>query len=130
MSCTDCPNPTVVSQESTTYYLTIQGANGCYTHDTITILYDGSIYVPNTFTPDGDGINDIFYAYGKDIVDFEMYIFDRWGEQLFFSDDMTIGWDGTYQGKLVQTEAYVYKLVFEDILGEQGELYGTVNLLR
>lgn len=130
LSCADCPNPVVTAQETSTYYLTILGANGCFTYDTITIFYDGSIYVPNSFTPNGDGVNDIFFAYGKDIVDFEMYIFDRWGEQLFYTDDITMGWDGIYEGKLVQTESYVWRINFEDVLGERGELFGTVTLLR
>ena len=110
--------------------MTIQGANGCYTHDTVTVIYDGSIYVANTFTPGGDGINDVFLAYGRDIVEFKMYIFNRWGEQLFFSDDITVGWDGTYKGKLVQTGTYVYKIEYMDIVGDEGTLYGNVNLLR
>ena len=131
LSCTDCPNPTVNSTESMTYYLTVQGANGCFSSDTITVHFDGSIYVPNSFTPlIGDGVNDIFFAYGKDIVEFEMFIFDRWGELLFESNDMKKGWNGTYKGKLVQTESYVWKIHYKDIQGIEGDLYGTVTLIR
>ncbi|MCB0400769.1 MAG: gliding motility-associated C-terminal domain-containing protein [Flavobacteriales bacterium] len=131
LSCTDCPNPTVTALETSTYYLEVQGANGCYSYDTITVYFDGSIYVPNSFTPlNPDGTNDIFFAYGKDILEFEMFIFDRWGEQLFYSDDMTVGWDGTYQGKMVQTESYVWKIKYKDVIGQEGELYGTVTLIR
>lgn len=131
LSCADCANPTVTSNESMTYYLTIQGSNGCFSYDTIAIYFDGSIYVPNSFTPMyADGKNDIFYAYGKDIVEFEMFIFDRWGELLFYSDDMTKGWNGTYQGKLCQTESYVWKIHFKDTIGVEGDLYGTVTLIR
>lgn len=130
LNCSTCPNPTVTAKESSTYYLTVQGANGCFNYDTINIIYDGAIYLPNSFTPDGDGINDIFYAFGKDIVDFEMYIFNRWGEKLFYSNDMAIGWDGTFEGKLVQIESYVWKVRFKDTVGKSGEMYGTVTLLR
>lgn len=130
LSCSTCPNPKVTSKESVTYYLTVQGANGCYNYDTINIIYDGAIYLPNSFTPDGDGINDIFYAFGKDIIEFEMYIFNRWGQKMFYTNDMSIGWDGTFEGNLVQTESYVWKVRFKDTVGKSGEMYGTVTLLK
>ncbi len=130
LNCTTCPDPTVTATESSTYYLQVQGANGCFNYDTITIIYDGAIYLPNTFTPDGDGVNDVFFAFGKDIVEFEMYIFNRWGEKLFYSNDINIGWDGVVNGNLSQTGSYVWKVNYRDAVGKQGELYGTVNLLK
>lgn len=130
LSCSDCPNPIVNTQASSTYYLTVLGVNGCYSYDTISVFFDGAIYVPNSFTPDGDGINDIFYAYGIDIKEFEMYIFDRWGEKLFYSDDMEDGWNGTYKGTLVKNDTYVWKVIFKDVLDKRGELIGTVTLIR
>ena len=86
--------------------------------------------VPNAFTPDGDGNNDIFYAYGTNIVEFEMMIFDRWGEKLFTSDNLDDGWDGTYKGELVKTETYVWKINYKDIQHNSEVLIGTVTLLR
>jgi len=130
LSCTTCPNPMVNAQESTTYYLTVQGANGCYSYDAITVMYDGSIYAPNSFSPDGDGVNDLFYVYGKDIVEFELSIFDRWGEKLFYSTNMEMGWNGTYKGTLAKTETYVWKVKYRDILGDPGTMFGTVTLIR
>lgn len=130
LSCTNCQNPVVTATETSTYYLTLEGSNGCFNYDTITITYDGSIYVPNSFSPNGNGDNDIFYVYGKDIVEFELSIFDRWGEKLFYSNDMNIGWDGTYKGTLAKTETYVWKVTYKDILGDPGTLYGTVTLIR
>jgi gliding motility-associated-like protein len=130
LSCTSCPNPTVNAQESSSYYLKVQGQNGCYSFDTITVFYDGSIYAPNSFSPDGNGVNDIFYVYGKDIVEFELSIFDRWGEELYYSDDMNNGWNGIYKGVLAKTEAYVWKVKFTDILGDSGTIFGTVTLIR
>ena len=59
-----------------------------------------------------------------------MYIFNRWGQKLFYSNDMSIGWDGTFEGSLVQIESYVWKVRFKDTVGKTGELYGTVTLLR
>ena len=130
LSCTDCSNPLVTASETSTYYLTVKGADGCFNTDTITVFFDGSIYVPNSFSPDGNGVNDFFFAYGKDIVEFEMYIFDRWGEQLFYSDDMEIGWDGFYKGKLCKNDVYVWKVKYTDVLGVNGIMYGTATLLK
>jgi len=130
LSCDTCLNPVVNSLETSTYYLTVQGENGCYSYDTITVFFDGVIYVPNCFSPDGNGVNDIFYAYGKDIIEFEMYIFDRWGENLFYSEDMSIGWDGFYKGDIAKNDVYVWKIFYKDVLGEEGTLYGTATLLR
>jgi len=130
LDCDTCLNPTVTATESSTYYLTVQGANGCFNYDTITIFFDGIIYVPNSFSPDGNGVNDIFYAYGKDIIEFEMYIFDRWGESIFYTDDMSIGWDGVYKGKLSKNDVYVWKIKYMDIQGTEGTMYGTVTLLK
>jgi gliding motility-associated-like protein len=130
LNCDTCKNPIVDARETTTYYLTVQGADGCFSYDTVTVLYDGSIYVPNSFTPNGDGKNDIFYAFGEDIVKFEMYIFDRWGEQLFYTDDIEKGWDGMFKGTLAKTETYVWKIKYEDTLEDRGELVGTVTLIR
>lgn len=130
LSCFDCPHPIVTTNESTTFYLTVRGEDGCFSYDSIAVIFDGSIYVPNSFTPDGDGKNDVFYAFGKDIVEFEMHIFNRWGEKIFYSDDMTIGWDGLFEGSLSQTETYVWKVKFTDKRKDSGELYGTVTLIR
>ncbi|MDF1674044.1 MAG: gliding motility-associated C-terminal domain-containing protein, partial [Vicingaceae bacterium] len=60
----------------------------------------------------------------------EMYIFNRWGEKLFYSNDINVGWDGVVNGNLSQTGSYVWKVNYRDAVGKQGELYGTVNLLK
>jgi gliding motility-associated-like protein len=130
LDCDTCLNPTVTATETATYYLTVQGANGCFSYDTITIFFDGIIYVPNSFSPDGNGVNDIFYAYGKDIIEFEMFIFDRWGEKIFYTDDMRIGWDGVYKGDLSKNDVYVWKIKYMDIQGTEGTMYGTATLLK
>lgn len=130
LSCGTCLNPIVKAQETSTYILTVQGGNGCYNSDTITIYFDGAIYLPNSFTPDGNGKNDVFYAYGKDIVQLKFYIFDRWGEQIFFTDDITKGWDGTFKGKLLPNDMYVWKVWYEDVLENRGTLFGKVTLVK
>ena len=130
LNCTDCLNPSANPATTTTYILTVEDANGCKNYDTVTVFIDGSIYLPNSFTPNGDGFNEVFYAIGIDIKDFEMYIFDRWGEAIFYSDDMDKGWDGTYKGRLAKTDTYVWKVTYVDAYDVEGELYGTVTLIR
>lgn len=130
LSCSDCLSPVANPYETTTYVLTVIDDKGCVAYDTITVYVNGSLFVPNSFTPTGDGKNDLFFAYGKDIADFEMYIFNRWGEQLFYSNDIKKGWDGTYKGELSKTDTYVWKIFFTDTFGTTKELYGTVTLIK
>lgn len=98
------------------------------------IVYDDiMIYVPNTFTPDGDEFNQmlIFYVNGIDRFDFEFQIFNRWGERVFESRDATIGWDGTYNGAMVQSGTYTWKMtVKNDRKDFRKTLTGHVNVLR
>lgn len=94
------------------------------------ILY----YVPNSFTPDGDEFNNIFIPIltsGIDFADYELKIYDRWGELLFESYDVTVGWDGTYHDKLVQQGTYTWTLQFGLIENDKDLfLTGHVSLIR
>lgn len=100
-----------------------------------TVVIDGEffIYVPNTFTPDGDGINDYFYpqGYGFDNEDYTLYIFDRWGELIFESHHIDNYWDGRMKGSMVKTDVYVWKIVARsNYSGDKHEYVGHVNVLR
>ncbi len=130
LSCTNCSNPIASPTATTTYVLTLTDANGCTATDSVTIVVDGSLYVPNTFTPNGDGINDMFFAFGQEIETFEMWIFNRWGELIFTCDDLSIGWDGTYQGDVVQIDTYVWRIKYKEYAGKEGERIGHVNVVR
>ncbi len=88
------------------------------------------VYAPNTFTPNNDGINDFFTLKGVGIEQATLYIFNRWGELLFETNDLTKGWDGTYQGQDVQSGVYVWKAVLTGYNGDELEKIGSVNLLR
>jgi len=92
-----------------------------------------SLYVPNAFSPNADGVNDIFYAKGDGVRDFKMYIFDRWGNMLFFTDDIAKGWDGRYLSKgesIVQEDVYVWKIQCKTNKGERKQLSGHVSLIK
>ena len=108
---------------------------GCYADTCKEVIIDGEflIYVPNAFTPDGDGLNDFFFPEGKGIYtdDYAMYIFDRWGELIFESHHQDVKWDGTKNGQKVKQDVYVWKVVTTDLYsGEQKEYVGHVSLLR
>lgn len=139
------PPATSTLQHPTFYYpvsgcfdvvLEVTSSNGC-TDDTtneVCIDPDVAIYVPNTFTPNGDGSNDLFFAQGigLDPDRFEMWIFDRWGNLIFYTDDLNEGWDGTVQTHtdLCQVDTYVWKIRCIDMLDKKHSLIGHVNLIR
>lgn len=115
--------------------LDVATAEGCTDNicHTVIIGEELTIYVPNTITADGDGINDWFYpvVHGIDATDYTLYIFDRWGELIFESHHPDIWWDGTYKGGNVQQDVYVWKLLVKDSdTAEQFEYYGHVTVLR
>jgi gliding motility-associated-like protein len=69
---------------------------------------DATLYVPNAFTPTGDGLNDLFIPLSTGIVMYNMKVFNRWGEMIFETDDLDTGWDGRYKGIFVQDGVYVW----------------------
>lgn len=87
------------------------------------------IYVPNSFTPNGDGLNDQFFVQGEAIQTFKMQVFNRWGDLVFESNDVNNGWDGKFNGNLVPQGAYVYKLSASSITGRRTTKEGTINVL-
>jgi gliding motility-associated-like protein len=131
LSCVNCTNPTATPDQNFTYFVEYTDENGCFAMDSVDIIYDPIIYVPNTFTPGGDDdINPVFKAYGGNVKTFEMYIFNRWGELIYTIQEFSDSWDGTYNGEECQDGTYVWKAVFTDINDEEHTLEGHVNLLR
>lgn len=91
------------------------------------------IYAPNTFTPDGDEHNQDWQVYmeGVDVYDFELLIFDRWGEVIWESKDLTVPWDGTYNGRPLPTGMYTWVIRTKDMINDNKYTYnGHINLLR
>lgn len=97
-----------------------------------TIEPDFVFYVPNAFTPNDDGINDSFSGKGIFIIKYEMMIFDRWGNLIFFSDDYNKSWDGRANNgeKMAQRDVYVYKIRVTDIYQMEHFYTGTVTLVE
>ena len=88
------------------------------------------VFIPNSFTPNGDGRNDILYVYGYIIRDMQFMIFNQWGEKIFETRNQAVGWDGTYKGKTQPSGVYIY--VCEMILtdGTKMQKKGSINLVR
>ncbi len=131
----DLFEPIVVYSDTGTYAIVLAVAteNNCV--DTaikpVVITPIASIYVPNTFTPNGDGNNDgfIYTGFGIDETSDKFYIFDRWGTQIYYTENAT-PWDGMYKNEQAIQDSYVYKLVCRDVLGKAHEYIGHFILLR
>ena len=114
--------------------LIVQNAYGCY--DTIVheifIGPEYIFYIPNAFTPNGDGVNDLFLGQGIGIVKYELIIFDRWGNQIFYSDDLYKGWDGKANlgAEMAQIDVYVWKVKLTDVFKKGHNYVGTVTLVK
>lgn len=133
------PNPTFEFPNNNpgTYPVTliVSNSNGCVDTVVQNVIINGiyTMYAPNSFTPNGDGKNDIFMPIGEgfDPNAFEFYIFNRWGELLFTSNSISAGWDGTHRGQAVKGDVYVWKVKSKDIwTREEFEIIGHVTLLR
>lgn len=132
------PNFEFPNEEPGTYQTTLLVANefGCTDEITYSVVIDGDflLYMPNAFTPNGDGINDIFGASGEAIAadGYQLTIFDRWGNQVYTSTDITEGWDGTIKGHVpVQLDVYVWMIQAVDrYYGNRHEFKGHVTLIR
>ena len=106
--------------------------NGCpdTVYKTVIILPDFYFYSPNAFTPNKNGDNDVFTGYGLGIKTYRMRIFDRWGALLFESNDINIGWDGTYKGADAEYDVYVCVFDLESMRGKQVRRIDSVTLVR
>lgn len=131
-------NPSFTYADPICYQVTLDvtSANGCTdsASEIICIDPDVSIYVPNTFTPNEDGVNEVFIPVttGINPDKYEFWVFDRWGNLIFYTDDLNEGWNGRVQGhdKLCQIDTYVWKVKCIDILDKKHNLIGHVNLIR
>ena len=115
--------------------LTVTNSYGCVDDTTITVIVqpEFTFFIPNAFTPNGDGLNDIFFGQGIGIAKYEMWVFDRWGNLIFTCTDINQGWDGTVQGKggdLCQIDTYVWKVAITDVFDKKHKFIGHVSLIR
>lgn len=112
------------------------GRNTCENSDSVKAVatslnpFGDGIYVPNVFTPNGDGINDFFQVYGNTIETMRLVIYNQWGQELFISTDRQKGWDGTFRGNQSPAGRYSYALEVKSQSGNKITKAGSFNLVR
>lgn len=139
LSCTNCPNPSAGPVEQTVYVVTAVDQNNCTATDSLTVFIDPNrpVYIPNAFTPDGDGVNDYFTLFGGPAVSeiLRLQVFDRWGELIYEGENIpanveSAGWDGTFRGQEMNNGIFVYFFEVRFIDGEVINYQGDITLLR
>ncbi len=139
LSCTGCANPVASPRRTTTYKVLATSPQGCTAQDDVTVYVTCSgdqLFIPNTFTPNNDGVNDMFYPQGKGLTNVLRFsVYTRWGELIFDRqniplNDPTYGWDGTYKGDHLKPDVFVYvvRALCDD--GQPVEIKGDISLIR
>lgn len=135
LSCYDCPSPVFSGNNSVTYTVTAVNNNGCAATLSVPVrvvpVYD--VFIPNVFSPNNDGANDVWQLYTnvKSIKQYSVMIFNRWGEKVFESSNISEGWDGRYKGEFAPPGVYVYhiQIVWMDNRSDSG-YKGSITLLK
>jgi len=137
--CDSCRNTSVSPFANGTIYLQIQNEDGCIATDSlrIGIRKNYSVFIPNAFTPNNDGVNDLFKVFGNKTVRQvrKMQVFDRWGELVYSKNNIpierdNIGWDGTFRGQEMEAGVFMYFVEVEYLDGELAQFKGDVTLLK
>ncbi len=140
LSCTECFSPVATPLSTTTYTVTSIDAGGCVATDNVTVFVntnpDFDYFIPNSFTPNGDGVNDYFTAYSTSLEVIERFIiYDRWGSVVFERDNvepgnLLAGWDGRKNGELLQPGVYAYTMQLRFFGNFVRTASGNVTLMR
>jgi gliding motility-associated-like protein len=129
-------NPSHAYAETGNYCVTLAVTSSAGCVDTTMLCLDinpeFTFYIPNAFSPNGDGINDEFYGKGDFIIDFEMFIYDRWGNMIFFTDDINKHWNGTvnHGSEIAQQDTYVYTITLKDYNNKSHKYIGSVTIVK
>ena len=128
-------NPTHTYPDTGTYTVVLQVSNegGCTDEHILEVCIEPQsvIYVPPTFSPDGDGNQDVFSVYGVGLEEFELNIFNRWGERIFYTEDTNEGWDGTHKYVPVPIGGYPYLITYLDAKSRRKQIKkGTIILVK
>tara|TARA_Y100000589_G_scaffold187124_1_gene177200 strand:+ start:41642 stop:45415 length:3774 start_codon:yes stop_codon:yes gene_type:complete len=132
LDCNNCSSLVASPQENTTYTVLYTDSNGCFALDSVQVLVEveTAIGVPNAFSPNNDGNNDILYVKGNGIETLLFIVYNRYGQKVFETTDITQGWDGTFKGKPENEGVFVYYLevTFKDFSSQK--LKGNITLIR
>jgi gliding motility-associated-like protein len=118
--------------ESTVYF-NVTNSIGCTASNSFTITFPPLLYIPNTFTPNNDGLNDVFMVEASSVFTFEIRIFDRWGDQVYYSTNIEDAWVGDRKGNngtYCPNDVYSYVAKIKGFNGEAEEYKGTLTLVR
>lgn len=127
LSCEACPNPVATPSESTQYFVQYTSPLGCQLTDSVTVNVFRDL--PNTITPNNDGVNDVWNIPGiQDFPNVQVVIYNRWGTEVFSSTGYREPWDGTRNGDLLPAGSYFYMIDYRQSGTEN--LNGTVNIIR
>jgi gliding motility-associated-like protein len=139
LDCITCPQPLATPKQTIKYTIEVANEGGCVTRDDVTLFVvcvEGNLFLPNTFSPNGDGVNDVFYPRGKGIYGVKSFrVFNRWGEVVFEQgniqvNDISKGWNGIFRGKPASQDVYVYTI---DVVCENNQVFsfkGNIALVR
>lgn len=139
LDCYDCPNPIAKPIRTTVYTATGTTEFGCQDSDKVTIIVlcdQSQLYIPNTFTPNGDGQNDVFYPRGEGFDKLRSFrVFNRWGEIVyerkgFALNEKVSGWDGTFRGRELPPDVFMYMIEADCDNGDVIQWKGDVTLIR
>ncbi|WP_160290252.1 gliding motility-associated C-terminal domain-containing protein [Flavihumibacter solisilvae] len=131
LSCTDCPIVTV-SPATTNSYKFQAAKDGCIMQESfrITVTERFEIKIPNAFTPNRDGINDVFRVRAQNLLNYRIEIFNRWGQVVYRSTSVTESWDGSFAGKALPSATFTYQVHYQRFNGKAISLKGTLLLIR
>lgn len=132
--CFSCPSTsTVPIQETTTFVVFYEESGGCQASDTVTVFVLEDVFsagVPNSFSPNGDGVNDILYVRGNNISQLRLIIYNRYGQKVFETNTKSEGWDGTMNGRELNAGVFGYYLEANFADGTQQVEKGDITLVR
>ncbi|MDQ6761802.1 MAG: PKD domain-containing protein, partial [Bacteroidota bacterium] len=133
------PGITVKPAETTEYTILVKNEGGCFASDKVSVYVmcdNANVFVPNTFSPNGDGVNDVFYPRGSGVINVKNFtVFNRWGEVVyqranFTANNASAGWDGTFKGKKLPPDVFVYALEVVCINNQSLVFKGNVALIK
>lgn len=134
MSCFNCTSPVIRPLVNTYYTLEVADTNHCFSENlylNVQVDEKYSLELPAAFKPSGESENAVVYVKGWGIMRLvEFRIYNRYGNEVFFTDDLNQGWDGTYKGKLQNIDSYAYTITAEMWNGQMMTKKGTITLLR
>jgi gliding motility-associated-like protein len=136
LSNNNIPDPLAYPLQTTLYHATATDTNGCRVVNSIAVVVvrtpcnDKGIYLPNAFSPNGDGRNDVLYVRGNELKNFKLEVYDRWGQLVFETTDKAKGWNGDYSGNALNGAVFGYYLTGDCTNGASFEKKGNITVIK